>query len=98
MGKLNEESRYQKWQKEANLGKFSKLYQYMYRVVPIHPQHKLNCIGTGPSCTGTALQNANYTDTGPSCTDTGVPKMPRMLYSCIIKLKFTHRSHRNLTK
>ena len=91
MGKLYEESWYQKWQKEENLGKFSKLYRYRYRAVPVHPQQKPTCTDTGLSCTGTPQQNATCTGTGQRCTSIGVPKMLRMLYFCIIKLKFTHR-------
>ena len=71
--------------------KFPKLYWYKYRAVPVHPQQKPNCTGTGPSCTGTAHQKPNCTGTGLSCTGRGVPKMPRMLYFRKIKPKFTHR-------
>ena len=62
MGKLYEESWYQKWAKIANMGKFSKLYQYMYKAVLVQVQ----------GCTGTAQKKANCTDKGPSCT--GTPK------------------------
>ena len=79
MGKLYEESWYQKWQKEANMGKFQKLYRYRYKAVPVHPQQK-------PSCTGTPQQNATCTGTGQRCTGIGVPKMPRMLYFHILSL------------
>ena len=37
MGKLYEENWYQKWQKEAILGKFPKLYRYRNKVVPVQP-------------------------------------------------------------
>ena len=37
MGKLYEESWYQKWANITNLGKFPKLYRYMYRAVPVQP-------------------------------------------------------------
>ena len=37
MGKLYEESWDQKWQKETILGKFSRMYRYRYRVVPVQP-------------------------------------------------------------
>ena len=46
MGKLYEESWYQKWQKEENLGKFPKLYRYRYRAVPVQVQ---GCTGTPPA-------------------------------------------------
>ena len=73
--------------------------------VPV-PKQSYTCIaqqnatytGTGQRCIGTTQQNATYTGTGQSCTGTAVPKMSRIVYFCIIKLKFTHRSHRNLTK
>ena len=42
MGKLYEENWYQKWQKEANLGKFPKLYRYRYRAVPVQPNRMQN--------------------------------------------------------
>ena len=37
MGKLYEENWYKKWQKEANLGNFSRVYRYRYRAVPVQP-------------------------------------------------------------
>ena len=40
MGKLYEESWYQKWAKIANLGKFSKLYQYRYKAVPVQQKRR----------------------------------------------------------
>ena len=91
MGKLYEESWYQKWQKKQIWAKFSRLYRYRYRAVPVHPQQKPTCTGTGPSCTGTPQQDATCTGTGQRCTGTGVPKMPRLCSFCVIKLKFIHR-------
>ena len=35
MGKLYEESWYQKWANITNMGKFPKLYWYKYRAVPV---------------------------------------------------------------
>ena len=35
MGKLYELKWYQKWQKEANMGKFPRVYRYRYRGVPV---------------------------------------------------------------
>ena len=37
MGKLYEENWYQKWQKEAIMGKFSKWYRHRNRAVPVLP-------------------------------------------------------------
>ena len=37
MGKLYKENWYKKWQKEAILGKFLRVYWYRYRAVPIQP-------------------------------------------------------------
>ena len=37
MEKLYEENWYQKWQKEAILGKFPKLYRYQNRAVSVQP-------------------------------------------------------------
>ena len=37
MGKLYEENWYQKWQKEAIMGKFPKWYRYRNRAVPVPP-------------------------------------------------------------
>ena len=98
MEKLYEEKWYQKWQKEANMGNFPKLYRYRYRDVPVQvqgctgtPQQKPTCTGTGLTCTGTPQQNATCTGTGQRCTGTGVPKMPRLCSFCIFKLKFIHR-------
>ena len=61
-------------------------------------QQNATCTSTSQRCIDTAQQNATCTGTGQSCTDTAVPKMSRIVYFCIIKLKFTHRLHRNLTK
>ena len=37
MGKLYKENWYKKWQKEAILGKFPRVYRYRYRAVPVQP-------------------------------------------------------------
>ena len=98
MGKLYEENWYKKWQKEAILGKFPRVYRYRYKAVPILVQgctgtahQRLTCTGTGPTCTGTGQQNATCTGTGQRCTGTSVPKMPRMLCFCKIKPEFVHQ-------
>ena len=40
----------------------------------------------------------NRYGTDQSGTGIAVPKMPRFVCFCIVKLKFTHRLYRNLTK
>ena len=47
--------------------------------------------GTDTSDTGTTLQNVFGTGTEQSGTGTTLPKMPRLLYFCIFKLKIIHR-------
>ena len=47
--------------------------------------------GTGTSDVGTAQQNQIGTGTDQSGTGTAVPKMPRLLYFRIFKLKIMHR-------
>ena len=37
MGKLYKENWYKKWQKEAIMGKFPRVYRYRYRAVPVQP-------------------------------------------------------------
>ena len=37
MGKLYKEKWYKKWQKEAIMGKFPRVYRYRYRAVPVQP-------------------------------------------------------------
>ena len=54
--------------------------------------------GTDTSGTGTTIQNVYGTGTEQSGTGTTLPKMPRFECFCIVKLKFTHRLYRNLTK
>ena len=37
MGKFYEENWYKNWQKETIMGKFSRVYRYRYRAVPVQP-------------------------------------------------------------
>ena len=61
MGKLYKENWYQKWQKEANLDKFPKLYRYRYRAVPVQPNRSQIVLVQVQGCTGTPQQNATCT-------------------------------------
>ena len=98
MGKLYEENWYQKWKKETFLGKIPEAVPVRVQGCTSTAQQNANCIDTGPSCTGTPQQNATCTGTGQRCTGKGVPKMPRLCSFCVIKLKCTHQSYRNLIK
>ena len=80
MGKLYEENWYKKWQKEAILGKFSMVYRYRYRAIPVQPTRGQPV----PVQVQPVSVQANRMLPVPvqvqGVPGTGVPKMPRMLY------------------
>ena len=91
MGKLYKENWYKKWQKEAILDKFPRVYRYRYGGCTGTAHQRPTCTGTGPTCIGTCQQNETCTGTGPRCTGTGVPKLSRLCSFYVFEPKFIHR-------